>query len=125
MPPVPPDVARQQQAAIPPAQRFAAGFKGPQQAAPEDGTDPMNMDGAALADKLLTDAATSLAQAARAIMQVAPELVPILQKMLQAGAELQKGLKDLSQGSSNGQSGELAPNPQQDAGAQGGQVSMG
>lgn len=119
---MPPDVARQQQA--PAVQQFAAGYKGPQPGGAPQG-DAANSDGTAIADQFLTEAANNLAKAAQAIKATAPQLLPILQKMLQAGAELQKGLQDLSQGVGSGDSGDLGPDQQSGQSSASGAVSMG
>lgn len=112
---MPPSVQRQMQP--PPAQQFAGNFR-PQEA-PQQQFDPM-----ALLNQMLTDVAGTLAKVAQVLQEVKPELMPILQKILQGGAMLQKEIVG-SQGDA-GQDPNLAPAQAQMPTAGGaGSVSLG
>lgn len=84
--PLPPDVAGQ----MPPMGQFAGqaqqAFGGGQ------GADPMQADPMGFATEALNQIADTLGKMAQIVLQTRPELAPLVQKMAEAGSQLQSQL---------------------------------
>jgi len=85
--PLPPDVAGQ----MPNMGQFA-GQAQQSFGQPGPSGDPMQQDPASFATEALTQIADLLGKAAQVLLQTRPELAPLVQKMAEAGSQLQQSL---------------------------------